>query len=136
MKENVNAFNVENLKLTDSMMKSLAILSKAPDTTGDKIKESIDEAMKQLVEAIEKIAGSSEQQSGAIDKLSQSIGTSMFGESKPAEKGATTPGAKSAASPQQTSDMTALIAAVNTLNSKLSVLSNMTFEGNALKTTS
>lgn len=134
MKENVNAFNVENLKLTDSMMKSLAILSKSPDATGEKIKESIDEAMKQLVDAIKKISGTSEQQAGAIDKLSQTLGTSsMFGESKPAAQTVAVPGPKSAAPEQQGPDINVqLLAAINSLSSKLSALSSMQFKGGAL----
>jgi hypothetical protein len=55
LKENVNAFNVENLKVTDSLMKSLAILSKSPDALGQQIKESIENAFETLVEALGKM---------------------------------------------------------------------------------
>jgi hypothetical protein len=55
LKENVNAFNVENLKVTDSLMKSLAILSKSPDALGQQIKESIENAFETLVDAISKM---------------------------------------------------------------------------------
>jgi len=55
LKEHVNTFNVENLKVTDSLMKSLAILSKSPDTLGEQIKESIGEAFDGLVEALKKL---------------------------------------------------------------------------------
>lgn len=68
LKKNVNDFNVENLKLTDSLMKSLAVLSKHTDV-GDKIKDSIDEAMKQLVEVIEEISKNTSSQASAIDKF-------------------------------------------------------------------
>ena len=56
LKQNVNSFNVENLKLTDSLMKSVAVLSKSDKDLGQVIKNSIDEAMQRLVAAIEKIA--------------------------------------------------------------------------------
>jgi hypothetical protein len=52
LKENVNAFNVENLKITDSLMKSLAILSKSPDALGQTIKQSIEKAFEELVDAL------------------------------------------------------------------------------------
>lgn len=52
LKDNVNTFNVENLKITDSLMKSLAILSKSPDALGAQIKESIENAFDSLVEAL------------------------------------------------------------------------------------
>ncbi len=55
LKENVNAFEVEKLKLTDSMMKSLAILSKDPDALGDTISASIEESFEKLVEALTEI---------------------------------------------------------------------------------
>jgi len=56
LKENVNAFNVENLKLTDSLMKSMAVLSKSDRNLGPTIKQALDEAMKNLIEAIEKLS--------------------------------------------------------------------------------
>jgi hypothetical protein len=52
LKDNINAFNVENLKVTDSLMKSLAILSKSPDALGKQIQESIEKAFADLVEAL------------------------------------------------------------------------------------
>ncbi len=55
LKTNVNDFNVENLKLTDSLMKSLAILSKSPESVGETIKASLEESMKLLIEAIQKL---------------------------------------------------------------------------------
>jgi len=58
LKANVNDFNVENLKLTDSLMKSLAILSKSPDALGETIKASLEESMKLLIEAIQKLTES------------------------------------------------------------------------------
>lgn len=58
LKTNVNEFNVENLKLTDSLMKSLAILSKSPDALGETIKASLQESMKLLIEAIKKLTES------------------------------------------------------------------------------
>ncbi len=67
LKENVNAFEVEKLKLTDSMMKSLAILSKDPDALGDTISESIEVAFEKLVDALTDI----------VDKQ-QTSQTSMF----------------------------------------------------------
>ena len=55
LKDNINAFNVENLKVTDSLMKSLAILSKSPDALGKQIQESIEKAFADLVEALKKM---------------------------------------------------------------------------------
>ena len=69
LKKNVNEFSIENLKLTDSLMKSLAILSKSPDTLGEKIKESIEDAMKLLAEAIKEVASNSSAQTSVLDKI-------------------------------------------------------------------
>ena len=57
LKDNVNTFNVENLKITDSLMKSLAILSKSPDALGEQIKESIENAFQALVDALKDMIG-------------------------------------------------------------------------------
>ena len=56
LKNNVNNFNVENLKFTDSLMKSLAVLSKSPDAVGSVINKSIEDAVKELVVAIKGIS--------------------------------------------------------------------------------
>ena len=58
LKDNINKFELEKLKLTDSMMKSLAILSKSPDALGKNIEESIEKAFKELVEALKELVGS------------------------------------------------------------------------------
>lgn len=52
LKTNINSFKVENLKLTDSLMKSLAVLSKSSDKLSQQIKISLEDAIKQLIDAI------------------------------------------------------------------------------------
>jgi hypothetical protein len=74
LKENVNAFEVEKLKLTDSMMKSLAILSKDPDALGDTISESIEQAFEKLVDALTEIVDNQQtSQTGMFADLKNSI---------------------------------------------------------------
>jgi hypothetical protein len=119
LKSNVNAFNVENLKLTDSLMKSLAILSKSPDSTGEKIKESIDEAMKQLVDAIKQISDNTETQTSMFGGL-----TNLF--SAPQAPTAPAPGSGVLA-PKPGGDQNApsnaqLAEAINKLGAKLDTL--------------
>jgi hypothetical protein len=97
LKDNVNAFNVENLKLTDSLMKSLAILSKSPDALGETIKASLEESMNQLIEAIKKLtatqqaaaapeATTTEASAGEsfLDKAKSAFGMGGKQETKPA----------------------------------------------------
>ena len=55
LKKNVNEFNVEKLKLTDSMMKSLAIMSKSPDALGKTISDSIEKSFEELIKAIKEL---------------------------------------------------------------------------------
>jgi hypothetical protein len=55
LKNNINTLNVENLKFTDSLMKSLAILSKSPDAVSQTIKSSIEKAFDELIESIKKL---------------------------------------------------------------------------------
>lgn len=51
-KEHVNSFDLKKLTLTDSMMKSLAILAKNPEAIANQIDESIKAAFEELVKAI------------------------------------------------------------------------------------
>ena len=57
LKDNVNNFDVKKLAMTDSMMKSLAILSKAPDALGKTIGDSLNKAFIDLVAAIKDVTG-------------------------------------------------------------------------------
>lgn len=130
LKSNINSFNVENLKLTDSLMKSLAVLSKS-DSVGSKIKESIDEAMKQLVEAINKLVENSGEQTGAIQDA--------FGaKQQPAVAAVATPIIQNQPIAQKPGSVVdpnqqQLVIAITELNRKLTVLSQMTFENGGLK---
>lgn len=72
LKTNVNAFNLENLKLTDSLMKSLSVLSKSNDVSGV-IRDSIDKAMAELIKAIDKVSENSGKQAGFLEKLDEKV---------------------------------------------------------------
>ncbi len=56
LKESVNDFDVKKLGLTDSLMSSLAVISKAPDDLGKKISESLDKSFDELVKIIKEIS--------------------------------------------------------------------------------
>jgi hypothetical protein len=56
-KEHVNSFDLKKLTLTDSMMKSLAILAKNPEAIASQIDESIKSAFEELVAAIKELNG-------------------------------------------------------------------------------
>lgn len=129
LKDNVNAFNVENLKMTDSLMKSLAILSKSPDAVGTAIKESIETAMTKLAEAMKELAKSqnvsNEQNKGIFDKMSDAFTgsdakpqeTKQVG--KPAANAAPKPGQQSQqGGPDIATALAQVTAAINSLNSK------------------
>ena len=128
LKDNVNEFNVENLKMTDSLMKSLAILSKSPDVLGETIKESIEAAMTKLAEAMKELSktqgAANEQNKGIMDKLSDAFnGNSKSEEPTPVGKPAVnaTPNPRAQQSQQGPDIATALAqvtAAINSLNSK------------------
>jgi hypothetical protein len=55
LKNNVNAFEVEKLKLTDSLMKSLAVLSNRPEDVGEDIKAGILKAFEELQKILKKL---------------------------------------------------------------------------------
>ena len=85
LKENVNSFEVEKLKLTDSMMKSLAILSKDPESLSKAIKESIEESFRILVESLKEI---SKENTASQQAVMQSYMTALGGQNT---GGTTTP---------------------------------------------
>jgi hypothetical protein len=119
LKTNVNDFNVENLKLTDSLMKSLAILSKSPDSLGETIKASLEESMKLLIEAIQKLT--------ETQKASNSFESSMG--SNPVTSGTVADGAKSSgvakAPAATTAAKPAATAAGNTPNAQAAALADL-----------
>ena len=78
LKENVNAFEVEKLKLTDSMMKSLAILSKDPDALGETISESIETSFDKLVDALTEIVGKQQSSQTSFFEEMKSGMSNMF----------------------------------------------------------
>ena len=86
LKENVNAFEVEKLKLTDSMMKSLAILSKDPDALGETISESIETSFEKLVEALTEIVDKQKtSQTSFFEEMKTGL-TSFLGGGAPANQ--------------------------------------------------
>lgn len=56
LQKNVNAFEIEKLQLADSMMKSMAIISKTPETLADRISETLEKSFEELVKAIKDLA--------------------------------------------------------------------------------
>jgi hypothetical protein len=67
LKDNINGMDLKKLTLTDSMMKSIAMLSKSPEAIGDKIAESIDKAFEDLAKAItDSIDGVKEEKGGIL----------------------------------------------------------------------
>lgn len=55
LKDHVNGFDMKKLSTTDSMIKSLAVLSKSGDIAG-KIGDSVEKALKELADAIKEIS--------------------------------------------------------------------------------
>jgi len=56
LKTNVNAFDTEKLKLTNSMMNSMAIISKAPDALASRVTETLETSFKELVKVIKELS--------------------------------------------------------------------------------
>ena len=83
-KGHVNGMDLVKLTATDSMMKSLAIMSKSPEVVGEKIAESIEKAFKDLLEGIKQINESSG---------SDTAGAATAGAPAPAAAGPAKPGA-------------------------------------------
>ena len=54
-KTHVNAFDVQKLTMTESMMKSMAIISRAPEALGETISETLEESFQQLVDTLKVI---------------------------------------------------------------------------------
>jgi len=64
-KDSVNAFDIKKLSTTDSLMKSLAIMSKSPDALGAKISDSIEKAFKELTDSLKELIGEQKTESQA-----------------------------------------------------------------------
>ncbi len=64
-KGHVNGMDLEKLTTTDSMMKSLAIMSKSPEVIGEKIAESIEKAFEDLLNGLKKLSEDSGSSAGA-----------------------------------------------------------------------
>lgn len=56
IKKNVNDFDLKKLTLTDSMFKSMAILSKNPEAVAKAVASSMEEAFEELIEALKELA--------------------------------------------------------------------------------
>jgi hypothetical protein len=83
-KGHVNGMDLVKLTATDSMMKSLAIMSKSPEVVGEKIAESIEKAFKDLLEGLKQINESSS---------ADTAGAATAGAPAPAAAGPAKPGA-------------------------------------------
>jgi hypothetical protein len=59
MKDSVNGMDLKKLTLTDSMMKSIAALSKNPEAMAKVIAESINKSYEELIKALKELSGSS-----------------------------------------------------------------------------
>jgi len=60
----VNAFDVEKLKFTESMMKSIAIISKSPGNVASTINGTLEAAFKELIDVIKKLIPERQESSG------------------------------------------------------------------------
>lgn len=56
-KEHINNMDLKKLTMTDSMLKSLAIMSKSPEVIAGKLSESIEKAFEEFVAAIKELTG-------------------------------------------------------------------------------
>jgi hypothetical protein len=99
LKDSINAMDLKKLTLTDSLMKSLAILSKNPEAVAKAIEGSIDKSFKELVDAIKEIAKVS---SAASNPVATSTAPSA-----PAAKGGTPTKNAPVAQSQQSADSVA-----------------------------
>jgi hypothetical protein len=57
IKESVNGMDLKKLTTTDSLVKSLAIMSKSPEATAKAIKESIEDAFEKFIESLKDVTG-------------------------------------------------------------------------------
>jgi hypothetical protein len=123
LKSNVNAFDLEKLKFTDSLMKSLAVLSKQPEDIGKDIKDSIEKAFQALAKALEKMISemkaSNEATTAAVTAATTT--TSAAASTAAAKPGAAKAATTSAPTPATTStDITGLTRELNKLVVQLS----------------
>jgi len=81
LKTNVNKFDVEKLKLTNSMMNSMAIISKAPEALASRITDTLETSFEELVKAIKDISDSvsKEKPNESITIMSPPTGTKTIG---------------------------------------------------------
>ena len=131
LKDNINKFELEKLKLTDSMMKSLAILSKSPDALGKNIEDSIEKAFKELVQALKELVGSA--------KGTQTATTAVVNDAKPKETDSKPETANNKTNPIDDKKDDYKVGKINTDKEALielaRVLKQFTFVGEALKVT-
>jgi len=84
----VNGMDLQKLTATDSMMKSLAIMSKSPDVIAGKIAESIEKAFKDLLEGLKTInetSGAAATEAGTgVGKPGETATAAVPGAAKPA----------------------------------------------------
>jgi hypothetical protein len=103
LKEHINDMDLKKLTLTNSMMTSIAMLSKSPEAIGDKIAESIDKAFEDLAKAItDSIDGVKEEKGGMLSGAMDAAKGFFSGGEKPAAAAAT-PGKAATPTPQSPS---------------------------------
>ena len=123
-KGHVNGMDLVKLTATDSMMKSLAIMSKSPEVVGEKIAESIEKAFKDLLEGLKQINESSAGDTAGA-AATGAPATAAAGPTKPGtpagKPGAVTPAGKPGASISAKDIQSAMVSALNsvTINTRV-----------------
>jgi hypothetical protein len=123
-KGHVNGMDLVKLTATDSMMKSLAIMSKSPEVVGEKIAESIEKAFKDLLDGIKQINDSSTAAAAASAPTGEA-GTPPAATKKPGAPAgkapAGAPAGKPGASISAKDIQTAMVSALNsvTINTRV-----------------
>jgi len=117
-KSHVNGMDLVKLTTTDSMMKSLAIMSKSPEVVGEKIAESIEKAFKDLLDGLKKINESS---AGATGGAAPAGAAPAAGPAKPGA-----PAGKAAPVDHATSKPGASLTARDVENAMVAALSQVT----------
>ena len=83
-KEHINSFDLKKLTLTDSLMKSIAAMSKNPEAIAAMVGDTMEKSFQELIDALKEIAESQGQQNqGLLDRISVAAGNVLFGEQKP-----------------------------------------------------
>jgi hypothetical protein len=115
LKETINSMDLKKLTLTDSLMKSLAILSKNPEAVAAAIEGSIEKSFEELVNALKEIVNEAQAQATANATAAAAASPAPAAGGTPAPA----PGGKPAApSPKMDDLITALSKATLNVNVK------------------